>query len=281
MKGPPADIPLHQLPDLQFLASEQGLAFGDPAASHRIDFYALIWFTENGGEHFIDFESFPVQKDTVFLLAPNQVHAMPGAALPQARVMVFSPRFFQRIEEPSLRRLFLPFRKEGIVIPDSLRQPLRTLFDLVLLESGQYGDSTLLLHYIHAFLQHLERLYDARNLTGEDQRIGQLLQLLQDHYKEEKNTAFYARQIGLSPKRLNEILKDKMDTTVSGLLYHLLLIEAKRELYHDRRSVKEVAYELGFSDPSYFARFFKKRTGLGPEAFRTRARSTFGAPAFK
>jgi AraC-like DNA-binding protein len=67
---------------------------------------------------------------------------------------------------------------------------------------------------------------------------------------------------------MNEILRDAVGTTLSQLLYQLLIIEAKRELFHQDLSVKEIAYELGFSEQSYFARFFKKHTGQSPEDFR-------------
>lgn len=110
------DFPLHQLPPVAFLASDQSPAFGDHAPSHRINFYAIVWFLEDNGQHFIDFEELPVQKNTVFLIGRNQVHSIPSSNLPQAKTIVFSPSFFDHIEEPFLRQLFFPFHSKGISI---------------------------------------------------------------------------------------------------------------------------------------------------------------------
>lgn len=283
----PADIPVHQLPELDFLASANSAAFGEHMPSHRISFYAIIWFSENKGVHFIDFESFPVQKNMVYLLGPNQVHSIPADSLPLARVIVFSGIFFQRIEEAHLRQLFLPFYNEGITIPPAMAGPMTALFELILQEYNGLADTAMLLKYTSVLLMYLYRFQGVHNrLPGstEDKRMTTLFQLLQAHYKEERDAGFYARRIGLTPKRINEILRERMGTTISQLLYHLLLIEAKRELFHQERSIKEIAYELGFSEQSYFARFFKKHTGVTPEQFRTQSAADFGirrTPMFK
>lgn len=274
-----AGIPVHQLPELDFLASASSAAFGEHMPSHRISFYAIIWFSEDKGVHFIDFESFPVQKNVVYLLGRNQVHSIPADSLPLARVIVFSDNFFQRIEAPHLRQLFLPFHNGGITIPDVMIKPMESLFELILLEYSGQADPAMLLKYISVLLMHLYRFNDDSSLPvngTEDKRMATLFQLIQEHYKDEREAGFYARQIGLTSKRINEILRERMGTTISQLLYHLLLIEAKRELFHQERSIKEIAYELGFSEQSYFARFFKKHTGITPEQFRTQSAAAFG-----
>lgn len=266
-----ADIPVHVLPDIPFLVSDSSLVFGAHEPSHRIHFFALIWFSENKGDHFIDFESFPIRSNKVYLLGKNQVHSIPATRLPKARVIVFSVDFFQRIEEPHLRQLFLPFNNEGITIPPQMAGTMTQLFALLLSEYQGLSDPAMLLKYLTAFLLHLYRFSKQHYLlaSGEDNRMVRLFQLLEEHYKEQRTARFYALQIGLTSKRINEILRDKMGTTISQLLYHLLLIEAKRELFHSQRSIKEIAYELGFSEQSYFARFFKKHTGTTPEQFRS------------
>ncbi len=254
------------------MASGSGLAFGEHAPSHRISFFAIVWFTESAGTHLIDFESFPIRANEVFLLGPNQVHSIPAPELPGSRTIVFAHEVFDRIDEPHLRQLFLPFENTGIRIPEEMVAPLTHIFDLILLECNGAADVTLLLKYTTALLTHLYRFGRHDRRIGEDHRLVKLFQLMQEHYRQEKSAAFYARQIGLTPKRINELLREKMGTTVSKLLYRLMLIEAKRELYHQQHSVKEIAYGLGFSDQSYFARFFKKQTGLTPEEFRSGVR---------
>lgn len=267
------DIPLHILPDVQFLASDQIVAFGEHRPSHRINFFAIIWFSEDKGEQFIDFETYPIKKNHVYLISKNQIHSIPASQLLKARVIVFSADFFHRIEETSLRQLFLPFENNGIEIPQNMVQPLQHLFSLILLECTDQADTALLLKYTTAFLQHLHRFAVHRLPTAgvEDTRIAKLLQLVEQHFKENRTASFYADQIGLTPKRMNEILRKKAGITINQLLSQLVLIESKRELFHGDFSIKEIAYSLGFADQSYFARFFRKHTGTTPELFRRQA----------
>ena len=265
------DFPLHQLPTIEFLASDQSPAFGAHAPSHRISFYAMVWFLEDGGKHYIDFEEFPIRKNSIYLIGKNQVHSIASIALPKAKTIVFSASFFDRIQEPFLRQLFFPFHSKGIDIPETMLRPMSQLFDLIMLESNSLADPDLLLKYTTAMLTHLLRLSQSgfATLATEDTRMLKLLQLLEENFRENRLASFYAGQIGLTPKRVNEILREKMGITINGLLNRLLLLEAKRELSHHQFTVKEVAYNLGFSDQSYFARFFKKHSGLAPEQFKT------------
>jgi AraC family transcriptional activator of pobA len=266
------DFPLHHLPATQFLASDQSRAFGEHTPSHRIDFYAVVWFLEDGETHYIDFEALPVQKNVVYLLGKIQVHSIPAAELPEARMIVFSEDFYEQIEEPFLRQLFSPFRNKGISIPVNMIRLMTELFGLILQEQQQEADASMLNKYTTAFLIHIYRFghHSDHYAEAEDFRMVRLCQLIETHYKEQRAASFYADIIGLTAKRINEILRYRSGTTVNGLINQLLLLEAKRELYHRRLSVKEIAYHLGFSDQSYFARFFRKHTGLTPEQFKAK-----------
>jgi AraC-like DNA-binding protein len=265
-----AALPIHTLPGFQFMASNKSMAFGEHAAAHRIEFYALIWFTETKGTHYIDFEPYPIRKNEVYFIAPHQVHTIPNATLPKARVIVCSTEFFDRVEELHLRQLFLPFNNSGISIPANTEAPLTHLFNLILQEYQTQAYLPLLLLYTKALLMHLYRVRWQQQSSAalEDTRITKLLRLLETYYKEERSTTFYARELGLTSKRVNELLRERMGGTISELLNRLVLLEAKRALFHQQQSIKEIAYDLGFTDQSYFARFFRKQTGFTPEAFR-------------
>ncbi|PSK92085.1 helix-turn-helix domain-containing protein [Taibaiella chishuiensis] len=275
------DFPVHQLPLVDFLASDQSPAFGPHVPSHRINFYAIVWFLKDGGKHYIDFEEHAVRKNSVYLIGKNQIHSIPATRLPHARTIVFSTTFFDHIEEPYLRQLFFPFHSRGTDIPADMLLPMKHLFELIMLESNTTADRSLLLKYTTILLTYLLRFSksDFSALATEDNRMLRLFQLLEANYQEHRPASFYARQIGLTPKRVNEILRQKMGTTINGLLNRLLLLEAKRELSHQQYAIKEIAYKLGFSDQSYFARFFKKHTGMAPERFRDQGGSGFGIRA--
>jgi AraC family transcriptional activator of pobA len=80
--------------------------------------------------------------------------------------------------------------------------------------------------------------------------------------------AHYAAQLGLSPKLLNESIRQASGRTCVALLQDRLLTEAKRRLLYTGESCKEIAYALAFRDCSYFSRFFRKGEGMTPVEFK-------------
>jgi len=91
--------------------------------------------------------------------------------------------------------------------------------------------------------------------------------LLDKDYEKEHNVQYYSNQLNISPKGLNKIIKKEFGRTVSDLIKEKLIVEAKRELYTKDLSIKEIAFKLGFEDPAYFSRFFKKETAHSPKEF--------------
>ena len=78
----------------------------------------------------------------------------------------------------------------------------------------------------------------------------------------------YADLLNLSPYQLNAITKASVGKTVAQLIDEQIILEAKRYLLATPNQVKDIAWDLGYEDVSYFIRFFKKHTGLSPDAFR-------------
>lgn len=99
-------------------------------------------------------------------------------------------------------------------------------------------------------------------------RVYKFLNLMEKHYKETRNSEFYADKLNLSSNRLNQILKERMGRTMSELLQERMIMEAKRQLYEGKRNIKEIGFDLGFSDQAYFSRVFRRMTGKSPEGFR-------------
>ncbi|HEV7378521.1 MAG TPA: AraC family transcriptional regulator, partial [Dyadobacter sp.] len=103
-----------------------------------------------------------------------------------------------------------------------------------------------------------------------DLRMQMLLELIETQYRRQRQADFYARQLSISAKRLNELTRESFGKTISQLINDRLVLEAKREIGFIEKPIKEISYELGFSEPSYFTRFFGKQTGFAPQDFRKR-----------
>ncbi|MBJ7537876.1 helix-turn-helix domain-containing protein [Marinomonas transparens] len=98
-----------------------------------------------------------------------------------------------------------------------------------------------------------------------------LKELIEQHYRQHWSSHQYAEALGTSASRLNRLCKATFDQSVLDLIHARLLLEAKRSLIYTVRSVEEISYELGFKDPGYFSRFFKRCTGVPPGKFRAQS----------
>lgn len=104
------------------------------------------------------------------------------------------------------------------------------------------------------------------------QRIDQLLALIGTSFKQHRPVGFYAARIGISPTHLNRLARAHTGLSVQELVAQRLLEAARRDLIFSPSPVQTIAYSLGYSDPAYFNRFFRRMTGSTPGAFRTAER---------
>src|SRR6185295_12859831 len=108
--------------------------------------------------------------------------------------------------------------------------------------------------------------------SGEGTREPVVLQNLKNaiekDFKSKHTPKEYAEMLNISPNALAKIAKTYFNKTLTNLIAERIVIEAKRELYLTDKSVKEVAYELGYDDEYYFSRFFKKKVSISPQVYR-------------
>jgi AraC family transcriptional activator of pobA len=98
--------------------------------------------------------------------------------------------------------------------------------------------------------------------------LRQLEQLIERHFHQKHAPADYADLLNLTPKALGKLTRMYYRRTLTELIQGRIVVEAKRELYLTTKSVKEIAFALGFSDQYYFSRFFKHTTSLAPQQYR-------------
>ncbi len=94
------------------------------------------------------------------------------------------------------------------------------------------------------------------------------LKLVEDHYREHLGISDYARKLAMSPARLNRLCNTFASKSAQEIIHARITLEAQRLLLYTSATSSQVAFELGFQDPAYFTRFFRKRTGQTPSAFR-------------
>jgi AraC family transcriptional activator of pobA len=109
---------------------------------------------------------------------------------------------------------------------------------------------------------------DAVALEPTGATVDALRKLVEEHFHKERQLAFYADKLAMTVDRLNDHVKRATGVTAGHLIRQRVLTEAKRQLVFTSQPIHEIAYDLAFSDPSHFARFFRKQTGTTPHEFR-------------
>jgi len=94
------------------------------------------------------------------------------------------------------------------------------------------------------------------------------LLLVEQHFLEHWPLDRYASRLGLSTPRLNRLVRAERGVSALELIHERLTREACRRLIYIAAPTSRLAAELGFEDPAYFSRFFKRRTGQSPQAYR-------------
>ncbi|MCU0325782.1 MAG: helix-turn-helix domain-containing protein [Spirosomaceae bacterium] len=135
-------------------------------------------------------------------------------------------------------------------------------------ESSNYE---LIKIYLLTFLTELKFIFtkSAISKTSASERLAyEFKHSLTKHIKKEHEAEYYAKQLSVSPNHLNKCIKEVFGKSASQTISEYLILEAKVLLHQPSISISEISFSIGFDDPSYFGRFFKKHTGYTPKEFR-------------
>jgi AraC family transcriptional activator of pobA len=144
--------------------------------------------------------------------------------------------------------------QESFLARDGHRLAMRALLALIAIEVGRQSAS--------------RARSGSVTLAPADGTVEALKRMVEENFRRERQIGFYAGRLAMTSDRLNDHVKRATGVTAGHLIRQRVLTEAKRELVFSGRAIHEIAYELGFADPSHFARFFRKQTGMTPQDFR-------------
>jgi len=238
----------------------------------RYNFHQVIWFTKVGKKntYSIDFEEYTISNDEIVIIYPGQI-VMLDIRDNEGYLFVIDNESFFDINQHLQSDYLNGYSSNVFVKPDDeTKEVLNKLMPLIIEEYDNHNRIKLMKSYMEAFLFHLSASFEnsERSKNMPDRLIVELLRLADAHFISERETDFYANKLGLSNKRVNEIFAKGTGKTIKQYLHERLLFEMKKEIRLGTRSLKEIAFDLGFSEPAYFTRFFKQQTGITPSEFK-------------
>lgn len=244
----------------------------------RKDFFEIVWLKNEDPLHDTKNENFEIKGDWIYLIPPYRVHQVNKAGK-NGELLSFKREVLEEDDKEFLLDIFKIFNVQGefscLRLEEEAAADLGNVFQLLNDEYQKTADDLVIVKAIlKVFLLKLIKVKE-QQFTGHDihqKRVYEFLMLLESNYLEVRNTDFYAGKLGISSKRLNQILKGKLGKTGMELIHDRIILEAKRMIIHSEQTIKEIAYELGFSDRPYFSRFFKKQTDQTPDEFQKQTR---------
>lgn len=249
----------------------------------RLNYYTIIILEDGRGKLKADFAEYDFTSNTILCFAPYQPFMLETKKPLKGIVLNFHSDFF------CIHKHQKEVACNGVLFNDVYQPPLflveqkntenfyaiieQMKTEMLQVELAQYE---LLVSYLKIFLITASRLKVNQTPQAKqdfaDTKEPFILQNLKDaielHYKTKHTASDYASILNISSKALAKITKTHFKKTLTNIISERIIIEAKRELYLTNKTVKEIAYELGYDDEYYFSRFFKTNAEVSPQIFR-------------
>ncbi|WPO92406.1 helix-turn-helix domain-containing protein [Chryseobacterium sp. YR459] len=244
---------------------------------HRDSHYIFTCMESGHVRMMVDFKTIEAKDSTLFCVLPGQVH--------QGLLMKDVCGWFVAVKAELVPDMVRSFFDEslGEIQPLSLDKSLVKKINTTasMLHASYTNEmlstkegSLVVQSLLNAFLGMFVMIYSQKNVSpaSSENRALQLSRifktLVRKKYKTSKSPSEYAEILNITRGYLTEAVREVTGKPAQHWIHQEILIEAKRLLVFTNLSVKEIAYELGYSDHTYFSRLFSKLEDQSPSEFR-------------
>lgn len=246
--------------------------------THRGLLQAVFVFA-GGGEVHLDDMVMPATPPRAIVIPPTTIHAFSFEPDTHGYVLTISESMVLDTSSRRGRALFDALFLEPLAIDLSADSAaVRAIEDLLIhllaeFQTLRRGHGSLTEWLAKSVLLLVDRQLaslqlDKRTSGGRARLFTRFRALVEQHCLEHWSVDDYAQALSVTPSKLNRVSKALAGRSAFEIAQERLLLEARRRLVYISAPVQLLAYELGFEDPAYFNRFFKKRMGMTPARFR-------------
>lgn len=240
---------------------------------HRANFYQLLWVERGRLSLTLDFEDVCLTDEEALLISPGQVVRFGTDGLPSGFAILFVPEFVgEATTDLQLLHQLLGASLRGYKVSSLLGLPIHTLIEGLrhaCSETESMYQLIIVRSYLRILLSEVARRLP-REASGGSRLAELFFQAVEEHLHQPYTIQDYQQQLGVMEKPLASAVRQAVGLTPKAYLDQRRLLEAKRLLSFSDLSIKEVAFTLGFDEPTNFNKFFRKHAGLSPGDFRLR-----------
>ena len=249
------------------------------------DFYSVFFIHEGEIIFSTTHLNISAEYNSLLFVPINIEHLILVKKKSNGSLIIFNEAFYNNMKHKSLMEDYLVFHQEKLssIIRLSENEFSETLNLVNLLKLEKMNNAKTSDGNIHQlltyFLTKSKEKFIAQNKreqVGTSKKrnpiFNKFKQILESSYSTNRNVANYANQLNIHPYCLNEISKLSSGHTASEVIHTRIISETKKLILSTDDSFKEISYKLGFDDPAYFSRYFKKHTGITLSQFKNETR---------
>ena len=248
---------------------------------HRTNFYHIFLFKDCQPIHWVDFNPIQIKPYSLLFIDKERVHQFDQLLNYEGDIIIFTDDFFCQSENDAR------FLRGSILFNDIQDNCLLSLdkdsfdklykisqeIDKEFKEFEKNSSNIILKNLLHNFLLLAEREKHRKGYSiiekNDDFEYSILFRdMLEKNYKTKKSVSFYAQQLAVTERRLGQATKNILGKLPKDIINNRITLEAKRLLVHGNNTIKEIAYELGFEEPTNFIKYFRKIVLQTPLEFR-------------
>lgn len=233
---------------------------------HLHGFYEIIWFQKGSGTHYVDFNQYAIAPGTIIFISPGQIHSFDTKHDQEGYVLKICAELFDDFVSLSC-----------VTVQDKDSAALEMLIGAMqeeLKKEDSLGHREALHALVKLFVIMVRRSYAGMNPSAPNphkvsyKAFLNFRKLIEENYCRLHTVKDYAALLNVSSKTLTLYVNECSKYSPLELINNRIILEAKRLLRYSVLSVKEIAFRLGFEDPSYFAKFFKRLVKQSPADYR-------------
>jgi AraC family transcriptional activator of pobA len=251
---------------------------------HRKDHYLFAFLRKGGMRQWLDMKPYILKDNTLYFYHPGRIIVKEEANLLWSTAIAFTPEFLAMQENASLSKLPLiqnPEQAHELLLKEQDIEFMEDIMSKIVAENKSPSEwqQRMLSAYVSLMMTYLSRLY-TEQYKGSNTSADQLLlkkfhTRINESFQELHEVGDYASLLNISAGHLSEVVKNQSGKPAIKHIHERLVMEARRLLFHTNNPMKEIAFDLGFSDASYFNRFFKRETGDTPAGYRDKIREMY------
>ena len=241
---------------------------------HKLTHYCFIFLDQGTETYKVDLQDITISDGQMIFALPNQIFCNPPKGAHNLNYKAAFDENLLALLPNSFPFLLNPLNSNIIAFTPDARERVKSVFSHLfqLLHTDRPRDTEIILAYMNTLLTEFNSAYFAQGNQDNlpNQKLSKYIAFklaVETNLSDQHDVYSIARQLSMTTSSLYGIVKEFSGVSPKEWMTNRLMLEAKRKLQFSKLSVKELAYQLGFNDPNYFSRLFKKTTGKSVSAF--------------